>query len=137
MLRQLLIGGLVCLCNISIHALVMTVVIAAARRAHAARTDHPAVRLIGVMIAAVSVLMMAHACEVAIWAFAYRVVDIAPQGANLVYFAFVNYTTLGYGDITPDRDWLLLGPIAAMNGILMFGWSTAMIFEILRKAMEK
>ena len=30
----------------------------------------------------------------------------------------------------------LLGPIAAMNGILLFGWSTAVIFEVLRNAMR-
>jgi hypothetical protein len=136
MLRQFLIGGLVSLCTISIHALVMAVVVAAARRASAARAHFPALRLIVVMITAVSVLMAAHTGEVMVWALAYLVVGAAPDGANLVYFAFVNYATLGYGDITPMRDWLLLGPLTAMNGVLMFGWSTAVIFEILRRAME-
>jgi hypothetical protein len=31
--------------------------------------------------------------------------------------------------------WRLLGPMTAMNGVLMFGWSTAVIFEVLRKTM--
>jgi hypothetical protein len=137
MLRQFLIGGLVSLCNISIHALVMAVVVAAARRASATPAHHPAMRLIVVMIAAVSVLMAAHTGEVMVWALAYLLVGAASEGANLVYFAFVNYTTLGYGDILPTRDWLLLGPLTAMNGVLMFGWSTAVIFEILRKTMER
>ena len=52
-----------------------------------------------------------------------------------MYFAFVNFTTLGYGDITPVDRWRLLGPMAAMNGILLFGWSTAVIFEVLRKTL--
>jgi hypothetical protein len=137
MLRQLVIGGLVSFCNISIHALVMTIVVAVARRASVARTSHPGLRLTGVMIAAVSVLMGAHTCEVMVWSLAYFIVGAAPEGSNLVYFAFVNYSTLGYGDITPNRDWQLLGPLTAMNGVLMFGWSTAVIFEVLRKAMEK
>ena len=58
-----------------------------------------------------------------------------PQGADLVYFAFVNYTTLGYGDVTPVKRWSLLGPMTAMNGVLMFGWSTAVIFEVLRTTL--
>jgi hypothetical protein len=62
---------------------------------------------------------------------------IAPEGAELVYFAFVNYTTLGYGDIVPVERWRLLGPMTAMNGVLLFGWSTAVIFEVLRKAMRR
>jgi hypothetical protein len=52
-----------------------------------------------------------------------------------VYFALVNYTTLGYGDVTPIARWRLLGPMAAMNGVLLFGWSTAVIFQVLRRTM--
>jgi len=52
-----------------------------------------------------------------------------------MYFAFVNYTTLGYGDITPVASWQLLGPMTAMNGVLLFGWSTAVIFEVLRRSV--
>ena len=44
---------------------------------------------------------------------AYLIVDAVPVGTNLVYFAFVNYTTLGYGDVTPVQDWQLLGPMTA------------------------
>ena len=54
-----------------------------------------------------------------------------------LYFAFVNYTTLGYGDITPVQAWRLTGPMTAMNGILMFGWSTAVLFEVLRKTLAR
>jgi len=32
--------------------------------------------------------------------------------------------------------WRLIGPMTAMNGILMFGWSTALLFEVLRKTLE-
>jgi hypothetical protein len=73
--------------------------------------------------------------EVIVWSLAYAIVDAAPAGADRLYFAFVNYTTLGYGDIVPVRRWQLLGPMTAMNGVLMFGWSTAVIFEVLRRAM--
>jgi hypothetical protein len=31
--------------------------------------------------------------------------------------------------------WRLLGPMTAMNGVLMFGWSTAVIFEVLQKVL--
>jgi hypothetical protein len=66
---------------------------------------------------------------------AYAIVGAAPQGTDLVYFAFVNYTTLGYGDVTPVERWHLLGPMTAMNGVLLFGWSTAVIFEVLWRAL--
>jgi hypothetical protein len=91
--------------------------------------------LISVMTATVSALMIAHASEVLVWSLAYAIVDAAPAGTDLVHFAFVNYTTLGYGDVTPVARWRLLGPMTAMNGVLLFGWSTAVIFEVLRRAM--
>ena len=53
----------------------------------------------------------------------------------MLRFAFVNYTTLGYGDITPLAEWRLLGPMAAMNGILMVGWSAPLMFEVLRNTI--
>jgi Ion channel len=76
------------------------------------KRSHPSLRLIAVMIATVSVLM--GACS---------------RGV------FVNYATLGYGDVIPVEGWRLLGPITAMNGALMFGWSTAVIYEVLQKTM--
>jgi hypothetical protein len=74
---------------------------------------------------------------VIVWALAYRITDAVPPGSGLVYFAFVNYTTLGYGDVTPREDWQLLGPMTAMNGVLLFGWSTAVIFQVLSRAMAR
>jgi hypothetical protein len=87
------------------------------------------------MIATVTVLMIAHLAEVLVWSLIYAVVSAAPADTDLVYFAFVNYTTLGYGDVTPVARWHLLGPMTAMNGVLLFGWSTAVIFEVLRMTL--
>src|SRR5262245_19755670 len=130
MLLQLLVGVIVSACNIVIHALVMTAVVRVAHKEH-----ERARPLTGVMLATVSVLMLAHILEVIVWSLAYAMVGAAPAGADRLYFAFVNYTTLGYGDVIPVERWRLLGPMTAMNGVLLFGWSTAVIFEVLRKAM--
>ena len=135
MLRQFLVGTAVSVCNIAIHAMVMAAVIRVARIAGESATSRQSLRLIAVMIATVSVLMVAHLAEVLVWSFAYTIVGVAPPGTDLIYFAFVNYTTLGYGDVTPVERWQLLGPMTAMNGVLLFGWSTAVIFEVLRRTM--
>jgi hypothetical protein len=36
----------------------------------------------------------------------------------------------------PVSAWQLLGPLTAMNGILLFGWSTAVIFEVVRTTLR-
>jgi hypothetical protein len=74
-----------------------------------------------------------HFLEVVIWAVTYDLVGAAPPGTDLVYFAFGNYTTLGYGDVLPLQQWHMLGPMTALNGIMLIGWSTALIIEVLRR----
>ena len=137
MLRQFLVGGGVTIVNITIHALVMTIVVMVAQAAGAKKKLHPSLYLMVVMIPTVSILMVTHTLEVIVWALAYSIVDAAPPGTDLVYFAFVNYATLGYGDVVPLAQWRLLGPIAALNGALLLGWSTAVIFEVLWKTLER
>jgi hypothetical protein len=137
MLRQILIGGGVSIINIAIHAFVMAIAIGVAQRSATRQVAHPGLFLAVVMIPTAVVLMLTHTLEVMVWALTYSIVDAAPDGTDWMYFAFVNYATLGYGDIVPVPRWRLLGPITAMNGALMFGWSTAVIFEVMRRAMER
>jgi hypothetical protein len=135
MLSQLLVGAGVSVCNIAIHALVMLAVLAVVHNAGKIATPRRSLRLIAVMNLTVAILMVAHFAEVLVWSLVYEIVRAAPSGTDLIYFAFVNYTTLGYGDVTPVARWNLLGPMTAMNGVLLFGWSTAVIFEVLRRTL--
>jgi hypothetical protein len=137
MLRQFLVSGGVSLVTIAIHALVMTLVVEVARAMGKKRQPHSSLVLIAVMIPTISVLMAAHIIEVFVWALAYLIFHVAPAGAKLVDFAFVNYTTLGYGDVLSVERWRLLGPLTAMNGMLLFGWSTAVIFEVLQRTLVR
>jgi hypothetical protein len=136
MLWQILIGLSVSTVNIAIHALVMAAVIRVVRHLGKAFRSWPWVHLIVVMIGTALVLMLAHAAEVMVWSQTYQLIGAAPAGANTMYFAFVNYTTLGYGDIVPVAGWRLLGPMTAMNGVLLFGWSTAVLYAVLRLKLQ-
>jgi len=136
MALQFFVGCVVSVINIMIHALVTIGAVGIARSAGLRQTARPRSHLMAVMVATAVVLMVAHTLEVVVWTLAYAIVGAAPAGSDLLYFAFVNYTTLGYGDITPVQAWRLNGPMTAMNGILMFGWSTAVLFEVLRKTLD-
>jgi hypothetical protein len=134
---EVLIGFTVSLVNIAIHAVMMSVLVWTAHRASlATHGAHPRLRIIVVMWSTVTVLMFAHLWEVVVWGLVYDLLGAVPHGADALYFAFVNYTTLGYGDIVPATRWRLLGPLTAMNGVLLFGWSTAVIYDILRTVAQ-
>jgi hypothetical protein len=130
---QLTIGLAISLLNIALHATIMTSVTWTAHRTSAlTRKTHVRLRVAAIMSAAVSVLTIAHYVEIAVWAGAYRLLGVVEHTSDYFYFAFVNYTTLGYGDLVPVEYWRLLGPITAMNGVVLFGWSTAVIYDVLR-----
>ena len=133
---EFLVGCSVSVINIMIHALITLTTIGVARQPSQQSTSRPRLHLAAVMAITVMILMLAHTAEIFVWSVAYAAVGAAPADSDLLYFAFVNYTTLGYGDVTPVEEWRLIGPMTAMNGILMFGWSTAVLFKVLRKTIE-
>ena len=92
--------------------------------------------LVSTMVMAVGALAIAHFIEICIWALAMTLVGAVRPEDGPLYFAFTSYTTLGYGDVVAEADWRLLGPASAMNGILLFGWSTAVIFQVLQTALR-
>ena len=57
-----------------------------------------------------------------------------PPATTPFEFAFENYTALGYGEPTPPEGKRLIGPITSLNGLLLIGWSVAIIFEVMRMA---
>jgi Ion channel len=137
MFGQLLVGGAVSLVNIAVHSFAMAGVIFVFKRRQAVQDSlRFQVHLVLLMIAVVLVLNVAHLVEVAIWALLYSLLGVAPWHVSPFYFALVNFTTLGYGDVLPVARWEMLGPLTAMNGILLLGWSTAAIFAVLASQLR-
>lgn len=134
MLDPILVGGATSLVNLIIHAVLLAGVARTVRRLSLSDQGVPALLQYTLLIVATGTLLVAgHFVEVVVWAHAYDWAGAAPPGTDLVYFAFGNYTTLGYGDVLPLPRWHLLGPMTALNGIMLIGWSTALIIEILRR----
>jgi hypothetical protein len=77
-------------------------------------------------------LFLATIIEVWSWAMLYRVLGALAPLEKAIYFSTVTFTTLGYGDITLDETWRLLSSFEAANGLLMFGWSTALVFAAVK-----
>jgi hypothetical protein len=77
-------------------------------------------------------LFLATIIEVWIWAILYLVLGAIATLENAVYFSTVTFTTLGFGDIVLDEKWRVLSSFEAANGLLMFGWTTALVFAAVQ-----
>ena len=84
------------------------------------------------LMLALFVLFLATILEVSMWAVLYLALDAVRTLEEAAYFSMETFTTLGYGDITLDKDWRLLSSFEGANGLLMFGWSTALIFAAVQ-----
>jgi hypothetical protein len=135
MLYPLLAGALVSFVNFAIHA-IMTGLIVVATRHTATLTDHMHVfgRVSTLLLITVVTLTCTHILEIAVWAMFYELVGLKLENAPHFEFAFENYTAVGYGDVVAYGEWRLIGPVTALNGLLLIGWSVAIIFEVLRMA---
>ena len=85
------------------------------------------------IVRVVSILLLLHLLEAGVWALFFMVTKLLPDFETAVYFSLTSYTTVGYGDVVLPASSRFLGPIEAAVGILMFGWSTAIIVTAITR----
>ena len=116
-----------------IHAAFMVITIrrleAHERHPHGKETLH---RLVMVGFC-VLVMFAASLAEVSAYAVAYLALGAISGVEPALYFSAVTFTTLGYGDVVLDQRWRLLASFEAANGIIMFGWTTAIVVAAVRR----
>ncbi|SFN53381.1 Ion channel [Algoriella xinjiangensis] len=92
------------------------------------------------MSLSVSLLTLLHGAQCTIWAAAFYFnpeIDNLYNFKEAIYFSLITFTTVGYGDVVIDSDWKILGGLEAINGIMMVGWSTALMFSYLQIILKK
>ncbi|WP_309396527.1 potassium channel family protein [Cerasicoccus maritimus] len=83
------------------------------------------------------VLLVSMACmlfciffQAGIWAALFMCLDEFTSWSTAFYYSLVNFATLGYGDIVMSDDWRILGAIEAVNGVMMLGMTTSMLYAV-------
>jgi hypothetical protein len=82
-------------------------------------------------------LIIGNLAQVAIWALLFQGVGEFDHFDAAFYHSAVNFATLGYGDIVMSDQYKLLGPIQAINGVLMIGVSTAALMATFTDAIKR
>jgi len=138
MSSQLLIGSCVITLSIVIHAVFIVFAIKGLQFL-IPRLTQPLLffKILSVLIATTLWLLAAHSLSVWLWAAIFRLLDIFDTLETALYFSLVSFTTLGFGDITLTPSWRILSGITATNGLLLFGFSTAFLFEVITHLYKK
>jgi len=140
MLKLSLIGSALIVLTLVIHAVGTTAWVRHLSKVFARTSLMSGRRATLILVNTALVVFMLHTLEIVIWAGAYKLLLPTNELASFeeaVYFSFVTFTTLGYGDITLSEGWRLLSGIEALNGILLVGWTTAMIFSVVQNIWRR
>jgi hypothetical protein len=90
-----------------------------------------------VVLVTALITTVAHLFLMALWALVFLQFGEFKSFGQAFYHSAVNYTTLGYGDIVMSAPWRLLGPLEALTGVLMLGISTALMFAVITRLVER
>lgn len=74
-----------------------------------------------------------HATEAGIWALAYRRLGAIPDAASAIIYSLGAMTTYGHAELYLARHWQLMGALEALNGLLLFGLTTAFLYGHVRR----
>ena len=85
---------------------------------------------LGALLTAATLLL-----DIFLWAWVYRHVGAIHGLEASLYFSGTTFTTAGYGDIRLEKCWQLLSVGEAVNGVLMAGWSTALLIYLVQRLM--
>jgi Ion channel len=123
------------LINFGIHAMITGAIIVATRHCYHLTSDAGLfIRASSLLFITMIGLIIAHLVEIGVWTGYFRLIGLMVKNSTVLEFVFENYTALGYGDALPQNAPRLIGPVVSLNGVLLIGWSVAIIFEVMRMA---
>jgi hypothetical protein len=86
-----------------------------------------------VMAAAALMATVLHAIEGTAWAVAYLGLGALPDVRTAMLYSLSAITSYGHAQILLDPRWQMLGALEALNGMILFGLTTAFLFALIQK----
>ena len=134
MFWALLLGIVVLLGSLLSYAIATNLIVhVVVRLIHAGYTGVEFWKGVVVMTIVTLITAGAHLTQIALWAAVFVSIGEILTFPRAFYYSAENYTSLGYGDIVLSERWQLLGPLETVNGLLLFGLSTSVMFAVMSR----
>jgi hypothetical protein len=85
--------------------------------------------------AATLVAIILHALEAAIWAGVYQALGALPDSKSSLLYSLGAMTTYGHEHFDLANHWQLMGALEALNGMILFGLTTAFLYGMIRELL--
>lgn len=131
MFKLLILFLLVAAC-VTIHGIGMVLGLRWLSHAWPRREHHFSLpRMFWILIRVVFGLLVLHLLQITVWAAFFDLQGCFPAFDISFYYSATSYSTVGYGDVIPPPPWRVFGAVEAVTGVLMFGWSTGVLFSVV------
>jgi hypothetical protein len=84
-------------------------------------------------VAALSATIL-HGIEGLIWAGTYRLLGALPDLKSAMLYSLNAMTSYGHTNLYLAPRWQMMGALEALNGMILFGLTTAFLFTVLQRA---
>jgi hypothetical protein len=78
-----------------------------------------------------------HAIEGAAWAGAYLFLGAVPDAKSAMLYSLNAMTTYGHESVSLEPHWQMMGALEALNGMLLFGLTTAFLFAMIQEVRPR
>ena len=81
-------------------------------------------------------LFVVHGAEIWLYALTYQAMGLTDSLEEALFISTSSYSTIGEAAGLLPADWRLVGVLEGVNGMLLIGWSTAFLFQLLDHIMS-
>jgi hypothetical protein len=78
-----------------------------------------------------------HAIEAGIWSGVYWMLGALPDGRSALLYSLGAMTTYGHEAFHLADHWQLMGALEALNGMILFGLTTAFLYGMIREVLAE
>jgi hypothetical protein len=94
--------------------------------------------IVGIRPLLISMLAMTvgNFIQITLWGILFLLLGELNDLYEAIYHSAVNFASLGYGDFVMSKNRKLLGPLEAVNGVIMLGMTSAALMVILQQVIK-
>jgi hypothetical protein len=81
-------------------------------------------------------MMVGNFVQITLWGILFLLLGEFKELYEAIYHSAVNFASLGYGDFVMSTNRKLLGPLEAVNGVIMLGMTSAALMVILQQVIK-
>jgi hypothetical protein len=121
--------------NVVIHILGLMMIYSGVVRTMSIAVQRRKFRSAFLLVMSIAALLatLLHGFEALTWAVAYRILDAVPDIGSAMLYSVSAMTTYGHANIFLKEKWQLMGALEALDGMLLFGLTTAFLFAMIQE----